>query len=217
MPNWVTNKIETSEKVVRAIMNDEGAIDFNEVLPFSGPNDSWTGIMSVAELGAKILCKIPEHSHPLIARLETAHRDRFDIRKLDDESLGQLFGMVENYRACGYLHSMDFNREAWGTKWNACRQSVSPEAGRAEFDTAWNCPEPLLAELSRQFPDETIDVVFAEEDIGSNCGRFTLKNGERISEKIAPSWSEMSDQEKREWSAFAYEVTGREPDPDEEE
>ncbi|MFX7914608.1 hypothetical protein ABTK35_20255, partial [Acinetobacter baumannii] len=81
-------------------------------------------------------------------------RKDFDIRKLNDECFKQFVGMLENYRACGYLHSMDFARKVWGTKWNACESSASPEEGKASFDTAWSRPEGVLRELSKRFPDD---------------------------------------------------------------
>ncbi|MFX8075192.1 hypothetical protein ABTK71_19920, partial [Acinetobacter baumannii] len=77
-------------------------------------------------------------------------------------------------------------RKVWGTKWNACESSASPEEGKASFDTAWSRPEGVLRELSKRFPDDVITVTFADEDIGSNCGTFSLKAGETIESDIAP-------------------------------
>ena len=34
--------------------------------------------------------------------------------------------------------------------------------------------------VQRQFPEEEIKVSFADEDLGSNCGLVTYKNGEKI-------------------------------------
>lgn len=47
-----------------------------------------------------------------------------------------------------------------------------------EFDTAWSCPVNIFKELSRQFSGVEIVVEFADEDIGSNCGKITFLNGE---------------------------------------
>lgn len=215
MPNWVTNKITAPEHVIRAMLNADGEIDFNTAAPFQGPND-WDGIRLDAEGAAEMVCGIPLNSHPLIAALEQDSREKFDIKKLDEEGFRQFVGMLENYRACGYLHSMEFARKVWGTKWNACRPEAFPEEGRCQFDTAWNCPVGVLVKLSERFPDDSITVTYADEDIGSNCGTFTLKSGLTISEDIAPAWRGMSDQEKARWKSFAYEVKGWSPEEDEE-
>ena len=112
---------------------------------------------------------------------------------------------------------MEFARKIWGTKWNACKSTANADEGKTSFDTAWSCPEGVLVELSKRFPEDVIKVVFADEDIGSNCGTFALKAGEIVESNIAPRWSDMTDQQKATWKAFAYEVTGRTPDPEEED
>ena len=127
---------------------------------------------------------------------------------MSDASFQQFVGMLENYRACGYLHSMDFARKVWGTKWNACEPQHDAEAGTAQFDTAWSCPEGVLIELSKRFPNDEIGVIYADEDIGSNCGTFTLKAGETIASDIAPAWRDMDDATKSKWCMFAYKVKG---------
>jgi len=216
MPNWVTNKITAPEHVIRAMLNAEGDVDFETAAPFPGPCGSdWNGISCAAEEAAEIICGVPVNEHPLIAALQAGNRKSFDIKKLDDNSFEQFIGMVRNWRACGYLHSMDFNRKVWGTKWNACEPEADPVAGTCQFETAWSCPTGVLVKVSERFPDDAITVTYADEDIGSNCGTFTLKAGKAISEDIAPAWRDMNDSEKAKWKAFAYEVKGRTPEEDE--
>lgn len=207
MPNWITNKIAAPKHVIEAMLNAEGRVDFNTMAPFPGPND-WDGIALDAEEAAEIICGIPVSDHPLIAALQAGNRSRFDIKKLRDDSFKQFVGMVDNYRACGYLHSMDFARKVWGTKWNACEPQADPDAGTARFDTAWSCPEGVLVELSKRFPEHDIQVTYADEDIGSNCGTFTLRGGEKVASDEAPSWRAMTDEQKNKWRLFAYRVKG---------
>lgn len=216
MPNWITNKIAAPEHVIRAMLNADGRIDFNTCAPFEGPNDC-DGILCDAEEAAEIVCGIPMNSHPLIASLQAGNRAAFDIKKLDEEGFRQFVGMVENYRACGYLHSMDFARKVWGTKWNACEPEAFPDEGRCQFETAWSCPDGVLKKLSERFPDDEIAVTYADEDIGSNCGTFTLKAGQVVKEDIAPAWSDMTEEQKAKWKSFAYEVKGRDPKDYEDE
>lgn len=217
MPNWVTNRISAPKHVIQAMLNKDGMVDFSTICPFPGPRNEWDGISCAAEEAAEIVCHIPINEHPLVASLQAGNRSKFDIKKLSDYDFSQFVGMMENYRACGYLHSMDFARKVWGTKWNACEPSANPDEGKAQFNTAWSCPEGVLIELSKRFPDDSIVVVFADEDIGSNCGSFTLKAGQMVDKDIAPRWNEMNGEQKAKWKAFAYEVTGWEPDSDDEE
>lgn len=217
MPNWVTNKVQAPSHVIQAMLNAEGRVDFEIAAPFPGPwGKDWGGIYSDAVEAAEIVCHVPTVDHPLIAMLQTTNRQSFDIKKLSEESFEQFVGMVRNWRACGYLHPMDFNRKVWGTKWNACEPSANPEAGECSFETAWACPEGVLIKLSERFPDDEIVVTYADEDIGSNCGTFTLKAGEVVESDIVPAWRVMSEAEKVRWKAFAYEVKGWEPDGGEE-
>lgn len=218
MPNWVTNKIEAPKRCIEAMLNADGKVDFNAIARFQGPRgEEWNGIILDAEEAAEIICGVPLSDNPLLAGMQQYNRDRFDIKKLSDESFAQFIGMLENFRACGYLHSMDYARKVWGTKWNACNAEASPDEGTASFDTAWSCPEPVLVELSKRFPQDEIRVTYADEDIGSNCGTFTIKAGEVTKSDIAPRWNDMTPEQQEKWRAFAYEVKGWTPEPDEDE
>lgn len=66
------------------------------------------------------------------------------------------------------------------------------------------------------FPEATIVLTYADEDIGSNCGTVTFKGGEAVSRDESAGWSSMSEADQQKWQAFAYEVKGWEPEPDED-
>ncbi|WP_341649977.1 hypothetical protein [Thauera humireducens] len=217
MPNWVTNKIEAPEHVIRAMLNSEGRVDFNVAAPFPGPNDDWDGIYGDAETAAESVLGVALSNNPRLAMMERSSRERIDIAGMREESFRQFVGMLENYRACGYLHSMDFARKVWGTKWNACEPIAEPDEGRCKFYTAWSCPTGALIKVSERFPDDVIAVTYADEDLGSNCGTFTLQAGQIVTQDIAPNWRDLTDAEKAKWEAFAREVTGRGLEPDEED
>jgi len=211
MPNWITTRVSAPEAVIKGMLNADGAIDFGVILPFPGPNDSWDSIRIDAEILAEIVCKIPVSSNGRVGALEQHNRDISDIRALDGAGFSQFVGMLENYRACGFLHSMDFGRKVWGTKWNACEQTVDAEQGLATFETAWGHPDNVMVELSKRFPTDLISVVYADEDIGSNCGRYSLLDGRRFDEDIAPSLSEQTPDEEKKWETFALQVKGWDP------
>lgn len=208
MPNWVTTRISASKNVIESMINEEGRIDFMKVLPINLPHSDWSAICCAAETAAKKAINAEINSHPLIGAIEQHNREESDIKKLDEKSFSQFIGMLENYRATGYLHEMDFARKEWGTKWNACEPTASPEEGKASFDTAWSCPVPVLVSLSKKHPDDLISVIYADEALGCNCGKFTLMNGEIVEEDIAPPWKEMTKEQRTAWEDFALSVKG---------
>lgn len=213
MPNWVTNKIQAPSHVIRALLNERGVVDFNTVLPFAGPH-VYESICMDAEMVAEMACCIPISDHPLIAQLETFNRSRVSLRTMREDSFKQVIGMLENYRACGYIHSMAFARDVWGTKWNAHKPTANPDEGTCQFDTAWACPRGVLVKLSLMFPNDTITAIYADEDIGNNCGTLTLKDGNFVHQDIAPRPRDQDAESQKKWTAFACEVTGFVPDPE---
>lgn len=215
MPNWVTNKVSAPKEVLQSLINAEGRIDFNMLIPFTG-TFPWNGIDGAAEQCAEVITQQPLDSHPLIAALQQSNRQGTSALKLNDEQFEQFVQMLRNKRQIGYLHSLDFARDEWGTKWNACNQVDSADSEMLEFETAWSSPEPVYKALSAKHPDVEITVVFADEDIGSNCGTLKLKGGEVVSRDEAQRWDTMSEDDQEKWNAFACEVTGREPEPDED-
>jgi len=215
MPNWVTNQIKAPASVITAMVSDGERIDFSKVVPFPGTFE-WDGVNMAAEEMAEIVLGAPLNDHPLVAALQAANRRNASLAKLSAEAFEQFIQMLRNHRLCGFLHSMDFARSAWGTKWNACESSFDLEAGTAEFETAWSCPTPFLVALSKQHPEARIEVTYADEDIGSNCGSFVLVNGQKLDADEAPSWSSLDEAGQARWRAFALKVKGREDDGNDE-
>lgn len=75
----------------------------------------------------------------------------------------------------GYAYWRDWQIAHWGTKWNAYNQFR--DGDRWAFDTAWSTPMPIWEALAKQFPTLTLQVEYADEDIGHNCGTLTLSGG----------------------------------------
>lgn len=95
----------------------------------------------------------------------------------------------------------------WGTKWNASETFCSddgPGDKSIEFQTAWDTPDPILMALSREYPEEMMLVVYADEDAGGyNCGALLVKNGSVLRE-----WTPGGGEDDR--CAFAESVWGDE-------
>ena len=76
----------------------------------------------------------------------------------------------------------DWCIQNWGTKWNASgtqdiRLNFKGNRLTIVFNTAWSTPAPVIEKLSEKFPDVKINVWFADEDYGSNVGRYGFTNG----------------------------------------
>lgn len=86
---------------------------------------------------------------------------------------------VGNYVCWGFdgYSPLDWAREYWGTKWNACH----PERkypNQVNFQTPWSYPQGILEALFARFPDEDIAWIYADEDsFGGNHGYIIRVNG----------------------------------------
>ena len=114
-------------------------------------------------------------------KLNSGKQDRFnevDYKELgvnNLEDLGNVY--INNILQYGADSWYDWCCENWGTKWNASDTYIIDD-NEIEFNTAWSCPVNIFKELSKQFSGVEIAVDFADEDIGSNCGKITFLNGE---------------------------------------
>ena len=61
----------------------------------------------------------------------------------------------------------------WGTKWGAydCYTKIGKSYVQFVFSTAWSVAHPIIAKLS--LLGHPVEVKFADEDYGSNCGIIT--------------------------------------------
>jgi hypothetical protein len=87
----------------------------------------------------------------------------------------------------------------WGTKWNA--YDVEFKDNAFIFNTAWDIPIPIYEKIAEQFSNLCLEIYYASEDIGYNCGELLIKNGnlEVIKEFNNGSYEAYS------WSLFVWE------------
>jgi len=217
MPNWVTNKLTISgpdaEKVMLAITaeneNGEREVDFNKILPMPKSLSMASGSITNSSISA-YLYKNPElRTDKLVESLNETAFGNFHFYDLDDEKYGEL---VESYKDCamsgikGEQAFLDFGKRLldnleqhghldwygwcnanWGTKWNACRSIVDETT--TTFDTAWADVRDLICLLSKQYPKNTFEFQWAEEQTGHYVGEATYENGEEISSIDYPDYS----------------------------
>lgn len=169
MPNWVKNIVsldgsdEAIEKVFETIKGTEESekefIDFNNIIPMP---DALKGTRSPAEV---------------ISEEEYKRREAEGKLKPDWGGLPLTQAMSDDLIAKhGTNNWYDWATMNWNTKWNASDQYRN--GNTVTFNTAWSHPYRIIEKLSMMFPDIKFSIQYADEDIGSNCGEYTIQNGE---------------------------------------
>ena len=111
--------------------------------------------------------------------LDDGEKRLFDFLKIIPAP-DHLIYPLEDYASTKHpLNWYNWNREHWGTKWNSYDLSDWKKQ-RISFYTAWNMPDPIFKALSLKYPKSKIEVSFADEDIGRNCGMAIYRAGVRI-------------------------------------
>lgn len=85
----------------------------------------------------------------------------------------EIFMAYFNLRRYGFVDWYNWSVTKWGTKWNA--SDAMSYHGILTFDTAWSTPSGIWSDLAKKFD---FVVLYADEDIGSNCGAIVAENGE---------------------------------------
>lgn len=106
--------------------------------------------------------------------------DQFDFEKIipmpDDIVRGNLSS--EDMQKSNGKNWYNWSIDNWGTKWNAYDSDFGGTG--VIFSTAWSCPMPVFEKLSAMFPETTIYVEYADEDLGFNVGTLTFLGGKLI-------------------------------------
>ena len=79
---------------------------------------------------------------------------------------------VNGVHADGTVCWYEWNLSNWGTKWDAYDMIYTGD--RLQFDTAWATPVEVWMALHAKFPDEHIEIEWADEDFGYNVGTVTI-------------------------------------------
>ena len=210
MPNYVRNNLsfkgsrERVREILEFIKREDGAgcIDFNKIVPMpeelnidEGSNTS-QGIEVFLtyvnpQLEYRVISFTEKKFNELYSSLSSERRfatyrkevPKDELKKYTDDQIKELFALgkqaCDNKLAHGYTTWYHWSVNRWGTKWNACDSGLKGR-NTVVFDTAWSAPVPVLEELSTRFPDVEMTLVFADEDIGSNCGRVIYSAGNEI-------------------------------------
>lgn len=197
MPNWVMNKVVFYADKVRVNDIREGIksgnciFDFNTLIPMPESLNMIEG--SMADVDVK--CFMAEDGFDadhLKNKYNMTDKEYDEARKR-----GEIY--INNKLKYGHRSWYGWCCENWGTKWNASEPQWLDDC-TLMFKTAWGCPVPIFEKMSKEWPDVEFDVLFADEDIGQNCGTISYENG------YGDEHSDFVDDE--EARKFAYDVWG---------
>lgn len=89
----------------------------------------------------------------------------------------------------------NWHTKYWNTKWNAydCYTKVGKSYITFVFSTAWSSPRPIITKLALLGYD--MEYRYADEDIGSNCGRMEYS--------CEQSWRESTEEDLDDPERFA--------------
>lgn len=201
MPNHVTNILtlkgsqEDIEKCFESIKNSykkrrkviDTDFDFNKIIPMPPSLQITSGTetdQAVAILKNNVeyfqrMLSYPWVKNENISDIESLRK--YLLLKISKKGLLEGLQAIKNEEEHGYPDWYSWSCAKWGTKWNAYDiKKIANDSIR--FDTAWSTPFPVMLKLSELFPSLTVEVYYADEDIGSNCGSYFLKAGTLINE-----------------------------------
>lgn len=181
MPNWVKHNVVikgNKEEIARCheqITKGEKGFSFMNIIPM--PKE--------LNVDAGFMADIAEQWNKASDEEKKAIEDKIGITD-NKEKKAELQIYLDNIVKFGFPTWYEWSVHNWGTKWDACETyyAYSGKTINIGFDTAWNTPAPLFMELSKQYPSLEIYVEYADEDLGSNCGTYSIFNGAIQEEEI---------------------------------
>lgn len=210
MPNHITNivKVEGSPEKVKELFlyvkGEKSEFDFNKIIPMPESLNITSG--SNVDNAIAILSNDLEKFNEMLdwgwvkeEGIETVEElQKVLMKKLSPKDMQEGKIALDNLVKYGHKSWYSWSIANWGTKWNAY-DIVKNNDNEIIFDTAWSTPFPVIEKLAQKFPELTIEVKFADEDIGSNCGVYSFEGGIFFSEYLPNGWSAMK---------FAIEIKG---------
>lgn len=203
MPNHIQNRLQIIgdihevQKVMSSIKGeyDDGSemqIDFNKIrrMPEGLKANPHSGIKTLVEIttGQVNFKSLFEgnKNESFIDALKASGAVKYlidgnSIKNFSEEEFEIFIQCLKNIRDHGHTSWYEWSIENWGTKWNAYEQNDQrSNYDTIYFQTAWSAPIDLMVELSKTFPSVTLQLDYADEDMGSNTGNVTIKSGEII-------------------------------------
>ena len=185
MPNYVIHNVkingsvETISKVKQQIINTKNEI--GEDVPFSfqsiipRPESLNIPASTDVDYGISYIQGDVTKKEEIECRFNTFHNGENRFK----ECIRLAKIALDNIKKYGHKNWYDWNRANWGTKWDAYEPYVNAMTDEIflSFMTAWSTPEPIFKKLAEQYPDLLIEIEYADEDLGSNCGSYSYVDG----------------------------------------
>jgi hypothetical protein len=214
MPNHITNilRIEGSPERVKELLNTikgkekNHLVDFNKISPMpetlnitSGSNvDNAIALLKNDKGYFKKMLDYPWVKREEIKNITQLKRR---IKKgISEKEFEEAKLAIRNIELYGHKDWYSWSNANWGTKWNSY-DNARVNKNTISFETAWSTPFPVMEKLSEMFPDVTLHIAFADEDIGNNCGFYVLVGGNIVKEYLPKGY---------EATKFALKVKGSE-------
>lgn len=210
MPNHITNIVKVSgspEKVKELFLyvkGEKSEFDFNKIIPMPESLHITSG--SNVDNAIAILSNDLDKFNEMLdwgwvkeEKIKTVEElQKVLLKKLSPKDMQEGKIALDNILKYGHKDWYSWSIANWGTKWNAY-DIVKNNDNEIVFDTAWSTPFPVIEKLAQKFPELTIIVHFADEDIGSNCGSYAFVGGIFNGEYLPEGWKAMK---------FAIEIKG---------
>ena len=210
MPNYIKNiltlegSLSESDRLLSAIQGKNGPMDFQKIIPMPSELDIESGSRTDRGLGrfSRFVVEtggLPQREADYLAAHPEIEKEEWELGK-------QAYRNIQKYGSPTWYQ---WRIQHWGTKWNA--SSVEITDGQLSFLTAWNAPKPVLEKLSQMFPSLTLHHVWADEDIGHNCGERTYQNG-IVTQETLPTGHDAVEFACDLWNISPDEYLGEEPE-----
>lgn len=190
MPNHVTNcliiggvsedRLKEIRTAIAGVDKESGKVeplDFNKIIPM--PPELMITSGGYTDYG--LVVQHPEMAgspHVWVKTLAEAEERLAKASPEDKENaLKEGEQAYQNIKKYGCKDWYNWSIANWGTKWGAYGFQQVANDKEIIFDTAWATPYPVIQKMSEMFPDATFSVTYADEDLGQNCGRYTMQNG----------------------------------------
>lgn len=201
MPNHITNLLVIKgdenrvEELLSFVKGKEEQFDFGKIIPMpeslhivSGSNVD--NAMAIIRDDESYFSKMLDYAWVKEEKIKTISQLKKRVLKnLSPDDLEQGRIALDNLKKYGHKDWYTWSIANWGTKWNAYSVEYDlREKNKISFETAWSTPFPVMNKLAQIFNDLRIEVYFADEDLGSNCGLYVFENGILAMEYLPKDW-----------------------------
>lgn len=169
--------------------------DFSELKEIFEEKDFLNKIVACPEELEKVIedkyVKSLERGVPFIQVYQSVISE-VDDPKEREETLANLNLAKDCLKKYGYTSWRTWRYKHWGTGWHTYNYDVEFEEDSiyASFDTANSNCSIAIDSLAQMYPKASIELRYADEDLGHNCGEITWENGSRDSENIPEDYNE---------------------------